>query len=75
VSWAGGEVLVPIEEKAGEPWGGNFPMYTAMGSYTVTIVPTSGTSDLVAGLGMGTPEEPKVKYHTSFGLKFRKIVS
>jgi hypothetical protein len=36
-------------------------------------VAASGASDKVAGLGMGTPEEPGIKHHTSFGLKFRKI--
>jgi hypothetical protein len=73
VKWADGEDMVAIEEKAGEPWAGNFPMYATMGSYTVQVVPTSGTSDRVAGLGMGTPEQPKMKHHTSFGLKFLKL--
>jgi hypothetical protein len=73
VSWSDGESIVAIEEKAGEPWAGNFPMFAVLGSYTVRIVPTNGTSDAVAGLGMGTPQQPKMKHHTSFGLKFRKL--
>ncbi len=73
VSWSEEEVIVPVEEKPGEPWGGNYPMYTTMGSYSVHIVSPSGASDVVMGLGMGTPEEPQIKHHTSFGLRFRKV--
>jgi hypothetical protein len=72
VSWSDGAVEVLIEEKPGEPWGGNFAMFATMGSYAVRVAAASGTSDAVAGLGMGTPAEPHVKHHTSFGLKFRK---
>jgi hypothetical protein len=72
VSWSGGEVIVPMEEKAGEPWAGNFPMFATLGSYTVHAVPTDGTSDGVGGLGMGTPEQPKIEQLTSFGLRFVK---
>jgi hypothetical protein len=70
VSWADGEAIITTEEKAGEPWSGNFGMFATMGSYAVTVVSPSGTSDSVAGLGLGTPSEPNVKHHTSFGLKF-----
>jgi hypothetical protein len=73
VSWSGEEVIVPVEEKPGEPWGGNYPMYATMGSYSVSIVSPGGASDRVAGLGMGTPKEPHVKHHTSFGLRYRKV--
>jgi hypothetical protein len=73
VSWSSGAVDVPIEEKPGEPWGGNFGMFATMGSYAVQVVAASGASDAVAGLGMGTPEEPKVRHHTSFGIRFRKF--
>ena len=72
VTWADGEAVIPVEEKPGEPWGGNYPMYATMGSYAVAVAAESGASDVVAGLGMGTPEEPHVKHHTSFGLRFRK---
>jgi hypothetical protein len=72
VSWSDGAVDILIEEKPGEPWGGNFGMYATMGSYAVRVVAVSGTSDAVTGLGMGTPEEPDVKHHTSFVIKFRK---
>jgi hypothetical protein len=73
VVWEGEEVIIPVEEKPGEPWGGNYPMYATMGSYSVSIVSPSGASDSVTGLGMGTPEEPHIKHHTSFGLRFRKL--
>jgi hypothetical protein len=75
VSWSGGAAVAPVEEKPGEPWGGNYPMYATMGSYTVRMVGSGGVSDVAAGLGMGTPEEPHVKHHTSFGLRFRKVTS
>ena len=64
--------LVPIEKPKGEP-GDNFQMFASMGAYTVEVATTSGTSDKVKGLGMGTPEHPGVKEHTSFLLKFRKL--
>jgi hypothetical protein len=73
VAWSNEEVIVPVEEKPGEPWGGNYPMYATMGSYSVRMVSSIGASDQVAGLGMGTPEDPDVKHHTSFGLRFRKL--
>ena len=75
VSWTGGEAIVPIEEKAGEPWAGNLPMFAVLGTYAVQVVAAAGASDAVAGLGMGTPQEPKVKHHTSFGLRFRKLIT
>jgi hypothetical protein len=75
VSWADGETILVTEEKPGEPWSGNFGMFATMGSYAATVVSPSGTSDSVAGLGMGTPQEPNIKHHTSFGLKFRKRTS
>jgi hypothetical protein len=73
VNWSDGEAIIPVEEKPGEPWGGNYAMYATMGSYSVEMVAGAGASDRVAGLGMGTPEEPGVKHHTSFGLRFRKL--
>jgi hypothetical protein len=73
VSWPGGETLVPIEEKPGEMWGGNFAMFATLGSYTVEVLGPSGTSDVVTGLGLGTPDEPHIKHHTSFGLRFKKL--
>jgi hypothetical protein len=75
VSWSDGETVIPVEEKPGEPWGGNYAMYATMGAYAVEVVGTSGASDKVGGLGMGTPQEPHIKHHTSFGLTFRKQIS
>jgi hypothetical protein len=78
VSWFDGEanstkiVPVQIEKPENEPWGGNFPMFNPMGTFTVEVAADAGTSDKVVGLGMGTPDEPAVKHHTSFGLRFRK---
>jgi hypothetical protein len=71
VSWPGGETRVPIEEKPGEPWGGNFPMFATLGAYAVQVAAPPGRSDAVEGLGLGTPQEPDVKHHTSFGITFR----
>jgi hypothetical protein len=73
VSWPGGSVPVVIEEKPGEPWGGNMPMYAALGSYAVQVLSGEGTSDAVGGLGLGTPQEPDALHRTSFGLTFRKL--
>jgi WD40 repeat protein/heme exporter protein D len=74
VSWADGETNLVTEEKPGEPWSANFGMFATLGSYAVTVVSASGTSDSVAGLGMGTPQQPNIKHHTSFGLRFVRPV-
>jgi hypothetical protein len=73
ISWPGGSVPIVIEEKPGEPWGANMPMYAALGSYAVQALPTMGTSDAVSGLGLGTPQEPGALHRTSFGVTFRKL--
>lgn len=64
VSWADGETVVTMNEY-GE---GDFPMYATLGAYTVAIAGAS-----VKGLGMGTPEHPDVKLHTSFEVNFRRV--
>jgi hypothetical protein len=38
----------------------------------VQVASEVGTSDSVGGLGLGTPQEPDVGHHTSFGLTFRR---
>ncbi len=69
VQWAGGNVVLPVEDVPPPDWGVNFPMFNTLGSYTVSIggVP----SDRVVGMGMGTAEAPKFTVHTSFYLTFR----
>jgi hypothetical protein len=72
VRFFGHEVIVITEEKPGERWAANFPMTAPLGSYSVEVVPDSGKSARVIGLGRGTPQEPDVEHPTSFGLTFLK---
>jgi hypothetical protein len=69
VFWDGGSADTIIEAKPGEEYGGNFPMYATLGSYNVRV---GASSDVIYGLGLGTPSEPGVKYHTCFELTFRR---
>jgi hypothetical protein len=73
VFWAEGSTTVIIEKPPGEP-GGNFPMYRPVGSYDA-LVGGGQASDRVVGMGLGTIEEPDVKYHTSFYLTFQWVPS
>jgi hypothetical protein len=73
VVWAEGSTTVIIEKPPGEP-GGNFPMYRPVGSYDA-LVGGGDASDRVVSMGLGTIEEPDVKYHTSFYLTFQWVPS
>ena len=72
VRWQDGNLTVLVEDKPKPEFGANFPMYTTLGAYAVSI---SGLpSDVVSGLGLGTPEQPNFTIHTNFFLTFRRTV-
>jgi len=71
VQWAGGNVILPVEDKPFPDWGVNFPMYNTLGSYSVSV--GGAPSDSVVGLGLGTIEAPDFKVHASFYLTFRLV--
>ena len=71
VRWQDGSLTLFIEDKPPPVYGGNFPMYNTLGSYSVTV--PGLPSDTVVGLGMGTPEQPDFTIHTNFFLTFQKV--
>lgn len=70
VTWPTGSVTILIDKPPSE-WGTNFPMYHTLGAYDA-YVGGGWPSDRVVGLGMGTPANPDVKFHTSFYLTFQQ---
>lgn len=72
MTWPGGSSVGVVEEKPGEPFGANFPMNAALGSYSAFAGTDPENSDRVHGMGLGTPEHPDVFAHTCFELVFVK---
>jgi hypothetical protein len=68
VQWAGGNLVLPVEDRPPPDWGVNFPMYNTLGSYAVSV--GGAPSERVVGLGLGTPEAPDFTIHTCFYLTF-----
>jgi hypothetical protein len=71
IQWVGGGLTVITEEKPANEYAANFPMYNTLGSYMVSIAGLP--SDVVVGLGLGTPDAPDFKVHTNFFLKFQRV--
>jgi len=71
VRWSDGSLTLFIEDKPPPVYGGNFPMYNTLGSYSVSV--PGLPSDSVVGLGMGTIEQPNFTIHTNFFLTFKKV--
>jgi hypothetical protein len=70
--WPDGDQRLLTEDKPSNENPVNFPMFSTLGSYTVSV---SGLpSDTVVGLGMGTPEQPAFTIHTNFFLVFQRSV-
>jgi len=70
IDWAGGNQIVYTENKPPTEYPANFPMYAALGAYSVSVA--GQPSDRLQGLGMGTPEQPAFKVHTNFKLVFQR---
>ncbi|MBN1658814.1 MAG: cyclic nucleotide-binding domain-containing protein [Anaerolineae bacterium] len=72
IRWEGGSLTVNTEAKPANEFSANFPMYNTLGSYSVRV---SGLpSDVVVGLGLGTPQSPNFKVHTCFYLTFQRVM-
>jgi len=72
VQWAGGNLILPVEDVPPPDWGMNFPMYNTLGSYSVSV--GGAPSDSLVGMGLGTIENPGFTVHTSFYLTFRLVL-
>ncbi len=62
--WGNGELVLPSSN--------NFPMYAAGHSYTVEIL--GMPSDVIGGLGMGTPDQRYHTIHTEFFVRFQRTI-
>ena len=71
IRWPGGGLSVFTEEKPINEYWANFPMYNTLGSYSVSVAGLP--SDVIVGLGLGTPEQPLFKVHTNFFLTFQRV--
>ena len=69
-TWGGGQAEGVVEEKPGEPFGGNFSMNAGLGAYGLWVGNDRAKSDYIFGMGLGTPDEPSVSHHTCFELVF-----
>jgi CRP-like cAMP-binding protein len=70
IRWDAGSLVIFTEDKPPTEWSSNFPMYGTLGSYSLSIAGLP--SDTVAGMGMGTPEQPNFTIHTNFLLVFQR---
>jgi CRP-like cAMP-binding protein len=69
--WSTGSLTVMTEDKPPYEYPANFPMYNTLGSYSVSV--PGLPSDVIAGLGLGTPEDPWRTVHTNFFLTFQRV--
>jgi hypothetical protein len=69
--WSTGSLTVMTEDKPPNEYPANFPMYNTLGSYAVSV--PGLPSDVVVGLGLGTPEDSWRTVHTNFFLTFQRI--
>ena len=69
--WPGGSAVVPVQNPPPPDWPANFPMYSTLGSYAISV--DSAPSDRVVGMGLGTVEDPHFTVHTSFYLTYQLV--
>jgi hypothetical protein len=72
ISWGGGSSTITMEAKPGEPFGANFPMYVDGPSYSARV--DGLPSDVVTGMGLGTPETPYLTIHTEYYITWQRVV-
>jgi hypothetical protein len=72
VDWSDGQQTLFLKPGPPPEWGADFPMFATLGSYGAWVG-GGAPSDRVKGMGLGIPEFPDVKYHTSFYLTFQWI--
>ncbi len=74
VFWGGGGDTQVTENKPAPEYAFNYPMYKAGNSYNVKI--EGLPSDVIVGLGLGTPGEQRMyTIHTNTLLTFQKVVA
>ncbi len=62
------------EEKRGDLYAANFPMYNLAPSYWA--MPTDGNpADAVSGMGLGSIEHPEYAYHVSYGFVWQWTIA
>lgn len=71
--WDGGGSTFYSEAKPGEEAAANFPMFAAGNAYRVSVAGLP--SDEVAGMGLGSIEEPHMAIHVSYFLVFQRSVA
>lgn len=71
IRWQSGSLTVVTEDKPLNEPSANFPMYNTLGSYSVSV--PGLPSDTIAGLGLGTADQPNFKVHTNFFLTFQRV--
>jgi hypothetical protein len=66
VHWQDGSAVVVTEDKPAPEYAANFPMYNALGGYSLTL---PGLSDTVTGMGL-----PWGKVHVVYNVVFQRAV-
>jgi hypothetical protein len=66
VHWQDGGAVVVTENKPAPEYAANFPMYNALGGYSLTL---PGLSDTVTGMGL-----PWGKVHVVYNVVFQRVV-
>ena len=73
IFWGGGSASGATEDKSPPDYAYNYPMYRAGNSYNAKI--EGLPSDVMQGMGLGTPEEPAFDIHTNVKLIFQRTVA
>ena len=73
VFWAGGGDTVRTENKPAPEYASNYPMFKAGNSYNAKV--EGLPSDVVQGMGLGTPDMRFYTIHTTFLLTFQRTVA
>lgn len=73
IFWGGGSESGQTEDKTPPDYAYNYPMYMTGNSYGAKV--EGLPSDIMQGMGLGTPEEPFYSIHTSVKLIFQRTVA
>ncbi len=73
IFWAGGGDTIQTENKPAPEYASNYPMFKAGNSYNAKV--EGLPSDVVQGMGLGTPDLRFHTIHTNFLLTFQRTVA
>jgi len=73
IFWSGGSASGQTEDKNPPDYAYNYPMYMAGNSYNAKI--EGLPSDVIQGMGLGTPEKPQWTIHTNVKLIFQRTIA